>query len=115
MISNTTKKIDVTLDEIGKLKPKLQDVKTQISQFKQKINNNKTNTTKEEKQYFEESLTQMNANYTSMSNIVKMESKLTENKALLESIKKDIDKPLEYGEEKLSSIIAKKMNYACIK
>lgn len=102
LISNTTKKIDVTLDEIGKLKPKLQEVKTQISQFKQKINNNKTNTTKEEKQYFEESLTQMNANYTSMSNIVKMESKLTENKALLESIKKDIDKPLEYGEEKLN-------------
>ncbi|MBQ5560533.1 MAG: hypothetical protein IIT46_12305 [Lachnospiraceae bacterium] len=102
LITNTTKKIDTSIDEISKLKPKLQDVKKKINEFKKKIETDTKNVTKEEKEYFKESLSQMNANYTSMSNMTKMEAKLIENKQFLENIKKEIDKSLEDGEEKLN-------------
>ena len=106
LITNTTKKIDTSIDEIGSLKPKLKEVKGKIASFKKKIETNSNNLRKEEKEYYNESLSQMNADYTSMSNMVNMEAKLLENKQLLESIKTEIDKPLEEGEEKLNQRLA---------
>lgn len=106
LITNTTKKIDTSIDEIGSLKPKLKKVKGKIDAFKKKIETNSNSLKKEEKEYYNESLSQMNADYTSMSNMVNMEAKLLENKQLLESIKTEIDKPLEEGEEKLNQRLA---------